>query len=46
MRCDEYSSTTLTSLQGCVNYIKKYNKQFCCNFGINKSGSFRLIIKF
>lgn len=39
--CDEYSSTTLTSLQGFVDYM-----HFSCDYGFNKEFNFEVSIKF
>ena len=46
MRCDEYSSTTLTSLQGLVNYMCELGYNYSCDFGFNEKNNFRLTLKF
>lgn len=53
MRCDEYSSTTLTALQGFVNYMNNvkddknnllYN--FSCDYNFNDKNNFKVTINF
>lgn len=46
LMCDDYSSTTLTSLQGFVNYMCKSNIYYKCNFGFNKNNNFNITINF
>ena len=52
MNCDEYSSTTLTSLQGFVNYMRKNDVmkttgiEYNCDFGFNKDYNFFVNISF
>lgn len=46
LMCDDYSSTTLTSLQGFANYMCKSNIYYKCNFGFNKKNNFNLSIIF
>lgn len=46
MNCEEYSSTTLTSLQGIVYYMQKNGWNYDCDFGFNHSGNFYVEIKF
>lgn len=41
LKCEEYSSTTLTSLQGFANYM-----QFTCKYGFTKDNNFEVSIKF
>ncbi len=43
MRCDDYSSTTLTTLQGLINYL---SDDFDCDFGFNEENNFKLTITF
>lgn len=49
--CDEYSSTTLTTLQGVINYLnsnreESYYKKYSCEYGFNKNNNFFVKIKF
>lgn len=41
MKCEEYSSTTLTSLQGFVNYM-----HFSCDYSFNNDNNFKVTITF
>jgi len=50
--CDEYSSTTLTTLQSVIYYLNRnrcngnnYDK-YRCEYGFNKNNNFYVIIKF
>ncbi len=49
--CDEYSSTTLTTLQGVINYLNSnredsYYNKYQCEYGFNKNNNFFVKIKF
>ena len=52
--CEKYSSTTLTSLQGFINYMRDYKdkdgtykyKNFDCNYVFNKDNNFKITINF
>lgn len=46
MNCEEYSSTTLTSLQGFVNYMNDKNYGFGCDFDFDEKGNFYVEIIF
>lgn len=46
MRCEEYSATTLTSLQGIMEYLHERNDKYGCEFGFNKDNDFYVIINF
>ena len=48
MNCQEYSSTTLTSLQGYINYVNsKLQKEYSsCNFGFDSDDNFFLTINY
>lgn len=54
MDCEKYSSTTLTSLQGFINYMRDYKdkdgtckyKNFDCNYVFNKDNNFKITINF
>jgi hypothetical protein len=46
MKCDDYSSTTLTSLQGFVQYMREYGIDFSCDYGFNKNNNFIVTINF
>lgn len=46
MNCEEYSSTTLTTLQGFVNYTQKRNLGFDCDFGFDSNNNFCITIEF
>lgn len=46
MRCEEYSSTTLTTLQGVANYIQNKGIAFSCSYGFNDKGNFKIDINF
>jgi hypothetical protein len=43
---DKFSSTTLTSLQGVMNYMNQHNYPFHCEFGFNKNKNFFVTIKY
>lgn len=40
MNCEEYSSTTLTSLQGFVNYMQSNGWAYNCSFGFDETWNF------
>lgn len=46
MNCEEYSSTTLTSLQGFVNYMRDRGWHYGCDFGYGEEGDFFVKIRF
>ena len=46
MRCEKYSSTTLTSLQGIINYLCEKNKSYSCDFGYDNDNNFFVIINY
>lgn len=46
MRCEEYSSTTLTSLQGIMDYLHEKNDKYSCEFGFDKNDNFYVIINY
>lgn len=46
MKCEEYSSTTLTSLQGFVNYMNDKNYRFGCDFDFDENNNFFVEIIF
>lgn len=46
LNCDEYSSTTLTSLQGFVQYMNDNGEKFSCDYGFIDDNNFKVIIKF
>lgn len=46
MNCDEYSSTTLTSLQGLVQYMSVNGICFSCDYGFNKDNNFKVLINY
>lgn len=46
MNCEEYSSTTLTSLQGFVNYMRDRGWPYGCDFGYGTEGDFFVKIHF
>jgi uncharacterized protein YhbP (UPF0306 family) len=46
MSCEEYSSTTLTSLQGFIHYMHEYYNDFDCDYGFNEENNFKVTIKF
>jgi hypothetical protein len=46
MKCEEYSSTTLTSLQGFVNYMHEKKFNYSCDFGFDENYNFKIIINF
>lgn len=46
MSCEEYSSTTLTSLQGFVYYMHDYYDDFSCDYGFNNENNFKITINF
>lgn len=46
MNCEEYSSTTLTSLQGFVNYMRDKGWNYSCDFGFNENNNFFVKIEF
>ena len=46
MICEEYSSTTLTSLQGLVNYMCDIGHNYSCNYGFNENDNFCVTINF
>jgi hypothetical protein len=47
MQCEEYSSTTLTTLQGVINYLcENKSVQYSCDYGFNDENNFYVIINF
>jgi hypothetical protein len=46
MNCDEYSSTTLTTLQGVIYYMSQNGYHFQCDYGFNKDNNFYVTIKY
>ena len=54
MNCEKYSSTTLTSLQGFINYMNDYEsedgehkfKGFDCDYDFNAENNFKILIYF
>lgn len=46
MKCDEYSSTTLTSLQGLVNYMRNKSYNYSCKFGFTENNNFKITINY
>lgn len=46
MRCDEYSSTTLTTLQGVIDYMKERGINSSCEYGFNSYYNFEVEIRF
>lgn len=46
MKCEEYSSTTLTSLQGFVEYMRLAGYSFSCNYKFNRENNFKVSITF
>lgn len=47
LKCERYSSTTLTSLQGVINYMQEKKENISCDYGFNtENNNFYVIIKF
>ncbi len=51
LNCDEYSSTTLTTLQGVINYMNtngnpKKDSPYQCDYGFDENNNFFVTIKF
>lgn len=46
LNCDVYSSTTLTTLQGVMNYMNQHSYPYKCEYGFNKNNNFFVTIKY
>ena len=48
LNCQMYSSTTLTTLQGSINFLnnRSKDKEYNCNFGFDNDNKFNLLITF
>lgn len=46
LECEKYSSTTLTSLRGVINFLKKEKKSCECEYDFDNEDNFYVTIKF
>lgn len=46
LNCDVYSSTTLTTLQGVINYLNQHGYLYQCEYGFNQNNNFCVTIKY
>lgn len=47
LQCEEYSSTTLTTLQGIIDYLhENRSARYACDYGFDKNNNFYVLIKF